>query len=208
MAASYLPCFCTLISNAEWFHVGQYVGNDSLYTFTFEHEKRPECPVCGGQVIEIEVGKDWTLNKLIEWLTERQDMWVSCLLCSGPPKVKSVDVRRERASSKGKSRNHPYRGIQVHCSSKLHRRSTKLPRETWTNASANCWKMGTSWTSQTEVCRLLSASRLSLFETMDHQVDAGAGVRPPITTLLLTRASHHLYVQRSCVRRSCAHKRL
>ncbi len=52
----------------------QYVGNDSLYTFTFEHEKRPECPVCGGQVIEIEVKKDWKLSKLIDWLTERQDM--------------------------------------------------------------------------------------------------------------------------------------
>lgn len=55
----------------------QYTGNDSLYTFTFEHEKRPECPVCGGESIEFEVPKDTKLERVMEMLTERQDMYVS-----------------------------------------------------------------------------------------------------------------------------------
>ncbi|KAL1412394.1 NEDD8 activating enzyme [Vanrija albida] len=54
-----------------------YVGNDSLYTFTFEHEKRPECPVCGGESISAEVGKDWTLEKLVEWISLRQDLQIT-----------------------------------------------------------------------------------------------------------------------------------
>lgn len=54
----------------------QCTGNDSLYTFTFEHEKRPECPVCGGESIEFEVPKDAKLERVMEMLTERQDMYV------------------------------------------------------------------------------------------------------------------------------------
>lgn len=57
--------------------IPQYTGNDSLYTFTFEHEKRPECPVCGGESIEFEVPKDAKLERVMEMLTERQDMYVS-----------------------------------------------------------------------------------------------------------------------------------
>lgn len=53
-----------------------YTGNDSVYTFTFEHEKRPECPVCGGESITAEVGKDWTLEKLVDWLAARQDLQI------------------------------------------------------------------------------------------------------------------------------------
>lgn len=52
----------------------QYVGNDSLYTFTFEHEKRPDCPVCGGESVTAEVGKDWTLEKLVSWIEDRQEL--------------------------------------------------------------------------------------------------------------------------------------
>jgi ubiquitin-activating enzyme E1 C len=52
----------------------QYTGNDSLYTFTFEHEKRPECPVCGGESIEFEVERDVKFERVLEMLTERQDM--------------------------------------------------------------------------------------------------------------------------------------
>ncbi len=43
-----------------------YIGTDGVYTYTFEHEKRPECPVCGGEVIEVTVGHDWTLERLVE----------------------------------------------------------------------------------------------------------------------------------------------
>ncbi|WVQ86114.1 hypothetical protein IAT38_008282 [Cryptococcus sp. DSM 104549] len=54
-----------------------YVGNDSVYTYTFQHEQRPECPVCGGESLTVQAGKDWTLEKLIESLTERQDLQIS-----------------------------------------------------------------------------------------------------------------------------------
>ncbi|RSH87021.1 hypothetical protein EHS25_003509 [Saitozyma podzolica] len=52
----------------------QYVGNDSVYAYTFEYDKREDCPVCGGESITAEIGKDWTLERLVEWLSERQNM--------------------------------------------------------------------------------------------------------------------------------------
>ncbi|KAL7414378.1 hypothetical protein BDY24DRAFT_361384 [Mrakia frigida] len=51
-----------------------YVGNDSVYTYTFKPEKRPDCPVCGGEVIDVSVPKDWKVEKLYEWLMEKQDL--------------------------------------------------------------------------------------------------------------------------------------
>ncbi|WRT70845.1 uncharacterized protein IL334_007844 [Kwoniella shivajii] len=54
-----------------------YVGNDSVYTYTFEYEKRPECPVCGGESLTADVGRDWTLEKFIETLIARQDLQIS-----------------------------------------------------------------------------------------------------------------------------------
>jgi NEDD8-activating enzyme E1 len=50
------------------------IGTDGVYSYTFQHEKRPECPVCGGEVREIEVPEDWTVEQFLESLTERQDM--------------------------------------------------------------------------------------------------------------------------------------
>ncbi|KAK8850667.1 hypothetical protein IAR55_004587 [Kwoniella newhampshirensis] len=54
-----------------------YVGNDSVYTYTFEHEKRPECPVCGGESLTADVGRDWTLERFIDSLIARQDLQIS-----------------------------------------------------------------------------------------------------------------------------------
>jgi NEDD8-activating enzyme E1 len=51
-----------------------YIGTDSVYTYTFQHEKRPECPVCGGEVMDVAVGSTWTLERLIEWLVEKQEV--------------------------------------------------------------------------------------------------------------------------------------
>ncbi|KAG8852690.1 hypothetical protein FRB96_008546 [Tulasnella sp. 330] len=48
------------------------IGTDGVYSYTFQHEKKPDCPVCGGQSMDVEVGKEWTLERLIEWLTETQ----------------------------------------------------------------------------------------------------------------------------------------
>lgn len=54
------------------------IGTDGVYSFTFEHEKRPECPVCGGEAVDMSISKELTVDKLIETLIERQDMYVHC----------------------------------------------------------------------------------------------------------------------------------
>lgn len=51
-----------------------YTGNESVYTYTFQHEQKPECPVCGGESIEVSLSKDWLLERLLEYLIERQDL--------------------------------------------------------------------------------------------------------------------------------------
>ena len=52
------------------------IGTDSVYSYTFEHEKRKDCPVCGGESLDVTINKDWTVERLIEMLVERQDMYV------------------------------------------------------------------------------------------------------------------------------------
>lgn len=53
-----------------------YTGNESVYTYTFQHEKKPDCPVCGGESIEVSVSQKWTLQELIDYLTGRQDLQI------------------------------------------------------------------------------------------------------------------------------------
>jgi NEDD8-activating enzyme E1 len=50
------------------------IGTEGVYSYTFEHEKRDDCPVCGGQALELSLSPDMTVEELIEMLTERQDM--------------------------------------------------------------------------------------------------------------------------------------
>ncbi|KAI0748350.1 hypothetical protein C8Q80DRAFT_1171409 [Daedaleopsis nitida] len=52
------------------------IGTDSVYSYTFEHEKRQDCPVCGGESLDITISKEWTVERLIEMLVERQDIQV------------------------------------------------------------------------------------------------------------------------------------
>lgn len=52
------------------------IGTDGVYSFTFEHEKRADCPVCGGEAVDMTISKELTVDKLIETLIERQDMSV------------------------------------------------------------------------------------------------------------------------------------
>lgn len=51
-----------------------YVGTDGIFSYTFKHEQREDCPVCGGKSIVFEINKDMIVEELIELLTERQDM--------------------------------------------------------------------------------------------------------------------------------------
>jgi len=56
-----------------------YTGNESIYTYTFEHQKKPECPVCGGEKVVVELDRETSLQDLIDLLLERQDMCVALL---------------------------------------------------------------------------------------------------------------------------------
>lgn len=51
-----------------------YIGTDGVYSYTFEHERRKDCPVCGGEALRVDVDSEWTVERLIEYLVERQDM--------------------------------------------------------------------------------------------------------------------------------------
>lgn len=50
-----------------------YTGNDSVYTYTFEYQKKPDCPVCGHLAIPISIPGDYTLEEFIEKLDEQPD---------------------------------------------------------------------------------------------------------------------------------------
>jgi NEDD8-activating enzyme E1 len=50
------------------------IGTDGVYSYTFEHEQKKECPVCGGEALDISISSDWTVEQLIDTLVERQDM--------------------------------------------------------------------------------------------------------------------------------------
>ncbi|KAK4047783.1 NEDD8 activating enzyme [Microbotryomycetes sp. JL221] len=51
-----------------------YTGNESIYTYTFEHQQKPECPVCGGESVELTQAGTSSLQELIDVLLERQDL--------------------------------------------------------------------------------------------------------------------------------------
>ncbi|KAK1768423.1 NEDD8-activating enzyme E1 catalytic subunit [Phialemonium atrogriseum] len=50
-----------------------YSGNDSIYTYTFEHEKKDDCPVCGNLARDLEVDPRSTLQELIESMAIRPE---------------------------------------------------------------------------------------------------------------------------------------
>lgn len=51
-----------------------YTGNEGVYTYTFEHERKPDCPVCGNQAVPMQLNPEWTLLELIDWLKEKPDI--------------------------------------------------------------------------------------------------------------------------------------
>ena len=50
------------------------IGTEGVYSYTFQHEKKPDCPVCGGDSKPADVSKDLTVEELLDWLLEKQDM--------------------------------------------------------------------------------------------------------------------------------------
>lgn len=53
-----------------------YTGDDSVYTYTFPHQKKDDCPVCGNLARPLEVDPEVTLQAFIESLAERPEAYV------------------------------------------------------------------------------------------------------------------------------------
>jgi len=94
------------------------IGTDGIYSYTFEHEKRDDCPVCGGEALELSINSELTVEQLIEMLVEKQDVQVSCSLfiLLGHTDASHVSV---------KSKNHLFLHLQRKSTSKLHPSSNK-----------------------------------------------------------------------------------
>ncbi|KAJ7940519.1 hypothetical protein B0H13DRAFT_1938514 [Mycena leptocephala] len=52
------------------------IGTEGVYSYTFEHEKREDCPVCGGEALELPISSELTVEELIELLVEKQDIQI------------------------------------------------------------------------------------------------------------------------------------
>jgi len=50
------------------------IGTEGIYSFTFEHERKPDCPVCGDNSKPATISSEMTVEELLEWLTEKQDI--------------------------------------------------------------------------------------------------------------------------------------
>ncbi|PYH94179.1 NEDD8-activating enzyme E1 catalytic subunit [Aspergillus ellipticus CBS 707.79] len=50
-----------------------YAGEEGVYTYTFEAEKKPDCPVCGNLARNLTVDSNMTLEAFIETLGERPE---------------------------------------------------------------------------------------------------------------------------------------
>lgn len=50
-----------------------YSGNDGIYTYTFRHERKDDCPVCGQQARPLEVSPAATLQELLDSLAVRPE---------------------------------------------------------------------------------------------------------------------------------------
>lgn len=51
-----------------------YSGNDSIYTYTFKHEKKDDCPACGHIARNLVVDPNQTLQELIDNLAVKPDL--------------------------------------------------------------------------------------------------------------------------------------
>jgi ubiquitin-activating enzyme E1 C len=50
-----------------------YTGDNSVYTYTFGHKRKPDCPVCGNLPKDLLVPRSQTLGELIESFAERPE---------------------------------------------------------------------------------------------------------------------------------------
>ena len=46
-----------------------YNGTEGVYSYTFEYERRQDCPVCGSEMAQMKCKEEWNLEDLIEALS-------------------------------------------------------------------------------------------------------------------------------------------
>ncbi|OZJ04065.1 hypothetical protein BZG36_04655 [Bifiguratus adelaidae] len=63
-----------------------YNGNDGVYTYTFEHQKKPDCPVCGIETINMTIRHSETLQEFIERLQNEPSIKLQNPVCAPPLK--------------------------------------------------------------------------------------------------------------------------
>lgn len=51
-----------------------YSGDDSIFTYTYAHSKKPNCAVCGSKIKHIRVLKWWTLENFLDHLGAKQEV--------------------------------------------------------------------------------------------------------------------------------------
>jgi len=73
-------------------------GTEGVYTHTFKHDRKDDCPVCGDKERDITIPREWTLENVIEMLLERQDLQIKKpsisygpkpLYLQGPPQLEA-----------------------------------------------------------------------------------------------------------------------
>ncbi|KAJ7509991.1 NEDD8 activating enzyme [Mycena galericulata] len=71
------------------------IGTEGVYSYTFEHEKRDDCPVCGGESLELSISSELTVEQLIELLVEKQDVYCPLpqSICKRRPSSRSRPAR-------------------------------------------------------------------------------------------------------------------
>lgn len=77
-----------------------FTGNDSVYTYTFEHEKRPDCPVCGGEARTMDFNPAETVQDLVDRLGELADLQIKkpSLSIGGKPLYYQAPPQLEEAT--------------------------------------------------------------------------------------------------------------
>ena len=123
------------------------IGTEGVYSYTFEHGKRDDCPVCGGESLETAISKDWTVDRLIEMLVEKQDMYATFL--SGYLSSRAhIFLRTDRL------RNLRCRQLRSRFISRLHPNLRKQLGLTWKRRSQSWWRLAMKSSLQLRPCRL------------------------------------------------------
>lgn len=91
-----------------------YAGNEGVYTFTFDYEKRPDCPVCGGVARSVQMAHEDTLGRLVELLRELPDIQCKRPTISSPngPLYYAVPDALEQATRPNLERTFRSLGVQ------------------------------------------------------------------------------------------------